>query len=263
MSRSKKFTMKLASAGAAFLISGLSMASTSLFTADAAHADTISDEAQFVKRINEARVAGGLKELTVHVALVDAGRGWATKMRDTSVAANVDDCLISHNPNLRTAVNAPWRKLGENVGCGDTGPDELHEAFMNSPKHRENIMDPTFDSIGIGIVMAGDTMFVTEQFMQIDQKAVNNAANPALPTALALKAPNVAGTSQSASPAPVAKGAAAAAKPVKPAKPLKSAKAAKKPKGKRAPKGQKPVKAPAAGTPVSPVAKAPIGNVSF
>jgi uncharacterized protein YkwD len=251
MSATKKLTMKLASAGAAFLLSGLSMAGTSLLTPDAAHADTISDEAQFVKRINEARVAGGLKELTVHVALVDAGRGWATKMRDTSVAANVDDCLISHNPNLRTAVNAPWRKLGENVGCGDTDADTLHEAFMNSPKHRENIMDPTFDSVGIGIVMAGDTMFVTEQFMQIDQKALSNGANPAVPNALALKGPNVAGVSQVAAPR------------------ASASKQANKLKVKRVPKAKTskskvPVtKLPIAKAPASPVAKAPIGTVSF
>ena len=250
MSAGKKLTMKLASAGAAFLLSGVSLAGTSLLNASPARADTISDEAQFVKRINEARVAAGLKELTVHVALIEAGRGWATKMRDTSVAANVDDCLISHNPNLRTAVNAPWRKLGENVGCGDTDVDTLHEAFMNSPKHRENIMDPTFDSVGIGIVTAGDTMFVTEQFMQIDQKAVNNAANRAVPNALALKSPNVAGISQVAAPK------ALAAKPAK-KKPTKRAKAPK------VAKVAKKVKAPAVKTLASPVAKSPAGTVSF
>ena len=222
------FKTRLVSAGAAVLISGLTVVATSVFRAEPAQADTISDEAQFVKRINEDRVAGGLKELTVHVALVDAGRGWATKMRDVSLGANVDDCIISHNPNLRNAVNAPWRKLGENVGCGDTDAGTLHEAFMNSPKHRENIMDPTFDSVGIGIVMDGDTMFVTEQFMQIDQRAVNNLASTTIPNALALKGPNVAGVSQvAAAPAPNAK--TAQAKPKGKKRPTKkSAKPAKK-----------------------------------
>jgi uncharacterized protein YkwD len=247
MTSSKNIPTKFVSAAAAVLVSGLSLMGTSFFTANAAQADTISDEAQFVKRINEARVAGGLKELTVHVALVDAGRGWATKMRDTSVAANVDDCLISHNPNLRTAVNAPWRKLGENVGCGDTDADTLHEAFMNSPKHKENIMDPTFDSVGIGIVMAGDTMFVTEQFMQIDNRPVNNVGNSTPPNALALKGPNVAGVSQLASPAQA--GTKNATKP------------AKKPKAKRAPKVAKKPAAPK--PPVPSAASTPVGRVSF
>ena len=242
----KNFPTKFVSATAAVLVSGLSLMGTSLFTTDAAHAETVSDEAQFVKRINEARVAGGLKELSVHVALVDAGRGWATKMRDTSVAANVDDCLISHNPNLRTAVNAPWRKLGENVGCGDTDVDTLHEAFMNSPKHKENIMDPTFDSIGIGIVMAGDTMFVTEQFMQLDNRPVNNVGNSTPPNALALKAANVAGVSQIAAPG------SSGAKNV--------AKTAKKPKTKRAPKI---AKRPVTPKPPVPSANTPVGRVSF
>lgn len=246
MTLSKNFPTKFASAAAAILLGGLSLLGTSLLTADAAHADTISDEAQFVRRINEARVAGGLKELTVHIALVDAGRGWATKMRDTSVAANVDDCLISHNPNLRNAVNAQWRKLGENVGCGDTDVDTLHEAFMNSPKHKENIMDPTFDSIGIGIVMAGDTMFVTEQFMQIDNRTVRTSPNSTTPNALALKGPNVGGVSQVASPVP------------------------KQPSAKIAPKKPKTKRATKTATKKAPIeqtvpsgAKIPVGRVSF
>ncbi len=256
MNLRKNFPTKFASASTAFLLSGLSLVGTSLFATDVAHADTVTDEAQFVKRINEARVAEGLKELTVHVALIDAGRGWATKMRDTSVAANVDDCIISHNPNLRTAVNAPWRKLGENVGCGDTDVDALHEAFMNSPKHRENIMDPTFDSIGIGIVMSGDTMFVTEQFMQLDNRPVNNVGNGAVPNALALKAPNVAGISQLASPSkqttPAAQGKRKAVKP------------AKKPKAKRVAKSVKKKVASKPVTPATPAASAtPVSQVGF
>jgi uncharacterized protein YkwD len=174
-------------------------AAMSYATTSAAQADTISDEDQFVQLINRDRVAAGLPELKVHVALVDAARSWATKMRDTSDTLAASECVISHNPNLRNAVNAPWAKLGENVGCGDEVA-KLHEAFMNSPKHRENVMDKDFDSIGIGIVTdRNGLLFVTEQFMNFDERraaALASAATSTIPDALALKTPKVAGVSE-------------------------------------------------------------------
>lgn len=163
-------------------------ASTTLRAAPA-HADTVSDENRFVELINAARVAGGLQPLTVHPALIASGRSWATKMRAASIAAGTTGCLISHNPDLRTAVAASWRKLGENVGCGDVDADYLHQKFMDSPAHKANIMDPEFDSIGIGIVMTDDGIrFVTEQFMDIDDRASapTTSVQSGTPDALAL-----------------------------------------------------------------------------
>ena len=42
----------------------------------------------------------------------------------------------------------------------------MHQAFMNSPEHRKNILDPKFDSVGVAIVTSDTTIFVTEVFMQ-------------------------------------------------------------------------------------------------
>jgi hypothetical protein len=45
--------------------------------------------------------------------------------------------------------------------------DGLHTAFVNSPHHYENLVDPAFGYVGIGIVMNGPTIFVSEVFMQL------------------------------------------------------------------------------------------------
>ena len=175
---------------------------TAVLRTTPAHADTVTDENRFVELINAARVAGGLKPLAVHPALIDAARGWATKMRAASQAAGTTGCLISHNPDLRTAVAANWRKLGENVGCGDVDADYLHQKFMDSPAHKANIMDPEFDSIGIGIVMTdGGVMFVTEQFMTLDTRTAPTTAAPP-PSALALQ-PSASVKGTTVVPAPV------------------------------------------------------------
>lgn len=153
-----------------------------------AHADSLSAENRFVELINASRVAGGLPVLSVHPALIASGRTWANKMLAASSAAGGSGCLISHNPELRTAVAASWRKLGENVGCGDVDVDVLHQKFMDSPAHKANIMDPEFDSIGIGVVYdSTGMMWVTEQFMDLDDRAQQTTTTaPSVPNALAL-----------------------------------------------------------------------------
>ena len=175
-------------AGAAAIGTAMLLAGGLLpFNVSQARADTVSDEARYVELINQSRASEGLKPLAVHPALVDAARTWANSMQSAWDPAANDICQISHNPNLRNAVNANWQKLGENVGCGDVNVDELEQKFMESPKHRANIMDPAFDTIGIGIVMKGDVMFVTQQFMQLRSTPTPVATN--VPQALALAAP--------------------------------------------------------------------------
>ena len=147
-----------------------------LVVAPAARAEdspTTAGEAQLVTRINELRGSKGLQPLTVHAGLAVVARSWTEKMR------GLGD--ISHNPNLAKEVTATWRKLGENVGVG---PDveSLHQAFVNSPGHYRNLVDPVFDSIAVTIVQDGDELYVTEQFMDLVDPAPTTTAVPATTT---------------------------------------------------------------------------------
>jgi len=126
-------------------------------TAGSAYANTESDEAQFLALINQDRAANGLSALEWTPQLVVVARNQSARQ----AAAGT----IFHNPNLATEVTGNWIVLGENVGMGGT-VQALHDAFMNSPHHRENILGD-YDKAGIGIVMGGSdgaTIFVTEVF---------------------------------------------------------------------------------------------------
>jgi hypothetical protein len=68
--------------------------------------------------------------------------------------------------------------LGENVGMGGDVAG-LHDALMNSPHHRENILDPAFNQVGIGVIVSGGTVFVTEDFLH------SKSAGTARPTPVA------------------------------------------------------------------------------
>jgi hypothetical protein len=122
-----------------------------------ANADTVSDEATFVAKINDLRASKGLAPLQVNANLVAKARAWSAGM----AAAG----KIWHS-TLSDGVTEDWRKLGENVGMGGS-VDGLHTAFVNSPHHYDNLVDPAFSHIGIGIVMNGNTIFVSEVFMQL------------------------------------------------------------------------------------------------
>ena len=128
-------------------------------------------ELAFSQRINSSRDRSGLGPLTVNLALTRVARAWSDRM--------AADGKISHNPQIATQVAGDWTRLGENVGfssrSGTTTAefvDRLHVAFMESPGHRANIMGD-YNQVGIGVVMAGDTMWVTVNFMKADTVVSN------------------------------------------------------------------------------------------
>lgn len=69
-----------------------------------------------------------------------------------------------------TRLGVQWRSIGENIAKNFT-VDRAEAAFMNEPRfvpnHRGNILNPKFNSIGVGIVRGADGMiYVTQDFAQ-------------------------------------------------------------------------------------------------
>ena len=147
-----------------------------------ARADGPSDEANFVAQINALRATRGVPALEIDAGLTAKARSWAGTMAGQG--------SIWHS-SLGDGITASWLKLGENVGMGGS-VDSLETAFVNSPHHYDNLVDPAFRSIGIGVVRnAAGTLFVAEEFMQPKAPVATPAAAPApvAATASAAKAP--------------------------------------------------------------------------
>lgn len=124
-------------------------------------------ESQFVGRVNSLRASKGLNQLAVAGDLHSVARAWTDRM--------VGAGAISHNGALGSQVGGGWTKLGENVGVGyDVGG--LMQAFINSPDHYRNLVDPAWTQIGVGVSVAPDgRIFTTHNF------AARGAAAPAPP----------------------------------------------------------------------------------
>ena len=116
-----------------------------------------TDEDYFVNAINRIRAGRGLAALAVSAELTGVARSWSQHM--------ASDGTLAHNPNLASQVSG-WRMLGENVGTGgDTS--SIESAFENSPHHFENMVDPSFTEIGVGVVQdSNGTYWVTEDYEQ-------------------------------------------------------------------------------------------------
>jgi uncharacterized protein YkwD len=110
--------------------------------------------------INASRAAAGLPPLRENVTLDVKADRWAQTLRNA--------CRIWHS-NLADGAPPEWRKLGENVGMGGS-IQQVHDAYMRSPGHRANILDPAFNQVGTAAVWGNcnghRTVFTVQVFMK-------------------------------------------------------------------------------------------------
>jgi hypothetical protein len=118
-------------------------------------AASVAEENAFVGLINADRAAAGARPLAAMGDLTTAARGWSAQMAPTGT--------IWHSTTWNTQFSG-YSAAAQNVGEGPEDVQRLHTAFMNSPEHRVNILNPVYSEVGIGMVMSGATMFVTEDF---------------------------------------------------------------------------------------------------
>jgi uncharacterized protein YkwD len=143
--------------------------------------------ASFLQSINNLRASLGLGGLRSSSQLDAIAQHWSEQM----AAAGG----ISHNPNLAAEVGPDgWSLLGENVGVG-WDVLGLMDAFIGSPHHYENLVNPVYDLVGIGEVITPDgRLFTTHVFMAAD-------TTPAAPVVKVTKS-TTPPTTATTSPAP-------------------------------------------------------------
>ncbi len=116
---------------------------------------------------NSSRAQSGLGALSENSKLTSAAYSKANDMFQNQYFAHT-------SPQGKT----PWTFIagagydyvyaGENLAIGYTDASELHTAWMNSPSHRDNILNPNFREIGMasvdGVFEGADTTIVVQMF---------------------------------------------------------------------------------------------------
>lgn len=122
---------------------------------------TVAEQYLF-QSINAERAAVGLPALRWNPTLTQAARYHALIMRTQQAISH----QFQGEPGLvDRAANAgsQFSRVAENVATS-ASVIEMHTALMNSQHHRENILDPQVNSIGIAVVVSGRQLWGVEDF---------------------------------------------------------------------------------------------------
>lgn len=113
-------------------------------------------EREFVSQVNRERAAAGLDRLLIAPDLAKVAR--------TQAGVMARSARLFHSPDLGARIR-DWQRAGENVGRG-ASVDAVHDAFMASPSHASNVLDPDWGEIGIGVEVRDGQIWVTEVFRE-------------------------------------------------------------------------------------------------
>jgi uncharacterized protein YkwD len=106
-----------------------------------------------IEQMNRERATHGLKPLRVNGELCAAALD------------RIDDMFAKHYfSHVSPDGIQPWewvdkrgydyRAMGENLAVGYSTAESVVDGWMHSPKHRENVLMPAFDEVGVAVVPA-------------------------------------------------------------------------------------------------------------
>lgn len=96
--------------------------------------------------VNKQRAADGLSPLRLSAELTRSAQGWSDEM----VASDV----FSHGSDFAARIDLAgydWAAAGENIATGLATPRAVVRAWMASPGHCQNILNPTYRDLGVGV----------------------------------------------------------------------------------------------------------------
>jgi uncharacterized protein YkwD len=125
----------------------------------------LSKEEQLILDLtNEARAKEKLPPLKVNATLMKVARAHSANMAKQNKMEHVLDGKEPHQRVEDAGYN--YRSMGENIAAGDkrVSVRKIFEGWMDSQGHREHILSPKFDEIGIGIAADKREYYYTQEF---------------------------------------------------------------------------------------------------
>lgn len=125
-------------------------------------------EYQSADAVNTSRQSNGLETLRPEQAsLLQVAREHSEAMRVGGFLGHVDPDGRGLGERLRDA-GISFALAGENVARIADPRDPAgvaHSGFMQSPEHRQNILNEGFELVAVGVVRSGDTFWFTQIFI--------------------------------------------------------------------------------------------------
>ena len=117
---------------------------------------------EFVELINETRVGMGVPPLEVAEDLQSGSIAHSEQMR---LGVCAPEIICHAQESFADEVIAEVSATGENVGAG-SDVQVVWEAFLDSEAHYQNLINPAWDAVGVGVVSDGDRVYTTHRFVE-------------------------------------------------------------------------------------------------
>jgi uncharacterized protein YkwD len=120
-------------------------------------------EQQLLALANQSRTQAGAPRLTLDAGLSRAARAHAEAMFAARQLSHQFYGEPSLPQRLATATHTQLDQEGENVAL-DFDAEKGHQHLMLSPPHRANLLNPSYNVIGLGVVRSGDRLYIVQDF---------------------------------------------------------------------------------------------------
>lgn len=127
------------------------------------NSDVNAFEQEVVKLTNAERTKAGLAPFKTDDKLMAAAREKSQDMQSKNYFSHTSPTFGSPFDRMK-ALGITYKSAGENIAQGQRTPQEVVQAWMDSPGHRANILNAKFTHIGVGYVKSGN--YWTQQFIQ-------------------------------------------------------------------------------------------------
>jgi uncharacterized YkwD family protein len=123
-----------------------------------------ADEERAVALMNADRAANGLPALKVNLKLTGLARNYAQDMINRKFFSHYDPEGSSPFDRMQQ-YGISYRYAGENLAI-NSSVAAAERAFMNSPGHRANILNPNYTQIGLGVRYSqSGSVYVVQEFI--------------------------------------------------------------------------------------------------
>src|SRR3981081_4301880 len=129
-----------------------------------AQSEVSTAERALFDSLNRERSAQGLPALQWDAALASAAREHAARMAQRNILSH----QLPGEPQVQvraTQAGARFTTIAENIAVAPNCAT-IHSAWMQSPHHRDNIVDPELNGVGIAVVKGSDGLFAVQDFSQ-------------------------------------------------------------------------------------------------
>ena len=130
-----------------------------------------------IELTNAERVKAGLAPLAAQANLMDAAGSYAGVLASGTCFAHTCGPAPDFSDRAAQAGYANWNALAENIAAGQRTPEAVVKAWMDSPGHRANILNPRYTEIGVGLATGGRmSMYWAQSFGARRSAAVGSPA---------------------------------------------------------------------------------------